>query len=238
MYYKVGNFYNMSFIYDSNDNSCEIVKNKVLKSSGLVVEKMSPVHQDINKIRTLYGFMQRNDFLYKDLFKYKLSTILYSGMEKYIVRIHMVLVCCLVPIKNVLSSWCRSLIDCNGYKDYIILMAVGVIGVDSDFVIKHDDLTIRPMCYWKNISIRDTKREFLSTGSYCAILSDYGDKIGINDLSAHSMVVPVQMLDYTIRLINSNKIGDLLNAYDGAFESFEIYYKKYRLKICSVMGEL
>lgn len=58
MYYRVGHWKDYSFVYDSDDNSCEMIRDVVLGKSSIGVENLFVKYFDINKMRMLYGFKE------------------------------------------------------------------------------------------------------------------------------------------------------------------------------------
>lgn len=74
MFYECGQLNNYVYVYDSDDNTCELVKKKRLKDSGIVLSNECIMNSfDIARLRMMYPFESDIVSLYYDAFSYKVE---------------------------------------------------------------------------------------------------------------------------------------------------------------------
>lgn len=144
MFYEVGKYRDWVFIYDSSDETCEMVEYQSLKESGVAYKKRGMQIANFSKIRMMYGFEKYWDVLYKPLLSYELEV----EVPNWCAHIPLGLGIRIIP-KEVLSSSnkisihnCVILIQVNNYRSEFVPKEGMFRTIKSKYKVGYDGIVI------------------------------------------------------------------------------------------------
>lgn len=177
MFYYCGSIEDYSYVYDTSDNSCELVKNE--KLDGILVQKKADRGSlSLSKLKMLYGFTETTFDLVLGLCEYEIGFI---GIGKECAHLYLR---CVDMSSNAVLFRGSSLYDFK-YDNYIMFLIIHQIY----------NFTSNP--------------EFRSTPSLSKLIIE-------SEGSYMCLPVPLQMVDYTVKLAKAHNFKGLDRAYGGA----------------------
>ena len=203
MFYKVGRYKSRSFIYDTEDNSCELIKNTRLNLLDMKISAMKQPCISINKVRLMYN----------------LEDGVWTGYEKHICYYKLIIkdtdycysITCSLDFRFIPSN-CIDIYDTKldslsgGVDDYVVLCVLTIIDHQSIFGDEDIDLSI-------------------SNKSY---LSRYGYEDALGTM--WGIQVPFVMFRYVMELARNKDFYGIMKSFGGVFskdlkiESVSIFY--------------
>lgn len=191
MYEIVGRYRDLWFVFDTDDNSCELIDNMDLLKSGLVYKEAEKNIRSIHKYVTLGGFKSvgYDGVFGRALFSKFVNTTKYTGKQSEMeVNISLLALRCDMLY---LDTDTFNVIQRFGYfGDYLALL---LIEVDRGRVIK---------------SVIDS----FEINSKYSELRHY-----LKALDLQGVVLPPEMLMYIINLANNGKQTEILKAFGNLF---------------------
>lgn len=206
MLYKVGEWKNYYFIYDSDRNLCRMVERTRLYLDNVILQRYEWSYP---KVAMMYGINYKDTYGVIPIVEYELV------INSYYVGFVMSL-----AILSIYSCYNEDFVERMhkryGYMDSHV-MYLQIVMKDVHLDAEHKFLAYDALKF-KGGFLLDVvvRRNF-----------DYSDAYGI--------IIPVQMLDTTWRIVKSHDMNALFDVYDGAFDRklnfVDCFGKKYEYTI-------
>lgn len=218
LFYKVGEYKGYFFVYDTEDNSCELISNSSLRKSGLKIERFISNKCNYHKILAVYNFKEVNGIFTLPLFDYILYMMLDTGdMYKVTFKLDIIMIKYSNLTDRYLELFVESLNENYGYMDeYVPFLRVKRInckstgiGTNKINVLDFDGSVFEGLSFHKNSGVP---------------VKTFAD----------GLFIPVQMLDYTVHLVRNGNEKMIFDAYNGIFSDKLVLKVSYGLRFSSL----
>lgn len=204
MFYKVGEWKNYYFIYDSFDNSCELIDKNMLDESGIHTDVFEKSADNINKLILLCHLNWKHENMQIPLVSYKLCMSDSTMRNEFVFEFTLSLI--LVDLESFYGSKDKDFVF-NMYKryaycpDWALVLAVGV---------EHMTTIKRDVSYINDFRLYADMFRGLSF-SLCDAMGNW-----INTIDG--MIIPSSMFVYLYNLALSHNINGILCALNGGLD--------------------
>lgn len=210
MFYIVGENVDNYFVFDTEDNSCELVSMYELENSGIHAEKLCD-RLDFTRLKICYNLEEDRGFWGRDIVSYTVPYI--DGLE-----VGLMLSIFVVKVESFVYEMDK-IVELNmhnkyGYMEKYAAVA-GIAELDSNTYYRGFKLGSF-QCGRMSLSLAEPKDFSISPvirridvirGGFKPIRSQFW-----------GMIIPLRMFDYTIRLAQSQDLHGILRAYAGLFD--------------------
>lgn len=205
MFYIVGEYGKNYFVYDTDDNSCELVSMHDLKQSGVVVER---VHDNLEfaKLRMMYNLQEDSGFWGKNIVSY---TIPYKNG----LHIGLTLVIFIIRIQDLVYDEDKDF-ELDMYYKYGYMSKYAAVACYRE---------TKSNTYYNGVVGNvpphlDDDLDFSKSPVLTRIELVRHMGKSRDHFQVRGMIIPLRMFDYTMRLAQQEDLLGIFRAYAGLFD--------------------
>lgn len=207
MFYKVGEWKDYDFIYDSSDSSCEMVLEDKLNKSGVVIESLKQSQISPAKLSMLYGVDIKKSYQEIKLFDIKFNSVIIDDLF-HDVTVSFKL--CIINKYSIRDDWYKSFVsrmhEEYGYIDDIVVMLCAHL--------KFCEQLKYPVNYDVFFG---TRKPVVDTFSDLTI--ERSGIYGTWSECIKAIFIPLQMLVYIMELNKRSNYNGLRQSFGGALDA-------------------
>lgn len=213
MFYIIGEYGRNYFVYDTDDNSCELISMRELKNSGIYTERIKD-NMDLTRLRLMYKLEEETGYWARSIVSY---TLPYEMNEYNDLDIGYSFNLIIAKLSDLIYDEDRdfelSMYYKYGYMDKYAAVAC-YTEVNSNTYYRG---TLIDKAY--NVPSRGTsQRDYSKTPVLTRIGIVRHLDIGNMNFLVRGMIIPLRMYDYTMRLAQKQDLSGIFRSYANLFD--------------------